>query len=324
MENIGNIEDSQFRAFITPSEDEEEDEEEESEWNNDFNWLVLPSLITALAIIIAVAGYYVRRFTFNRKPKIKTKYDRRKTLDKDIDRREQISLRKQIIAELNEELVAIDKEIEEYKILASQKFEVIKERILDEQDKIRKQKLDIEIKKQEAKAEREKQLKETPELVSNKKAEKDYANFIAKLDKQELALQKQLNVQNMKLSVAEQPDNIKLDAFLERKEYIRNEIAKIEAEIEELAKEEQEMWSEYKIAKAEIKKRNADAKVVAKKSAKKAPNKKEPKDDKSDKISDNKKEVEEEKPLETYEDKEEKSLEENVTVEANNEDNKND
>ncbi len=310
MENIGELEDSQFRAFINPTEEEEEEEEEGSEWNNDFNWLVLPSLITALAIIIAVVGYYVRRFSFNRKPKIKTKYDRRKTLDKDIDRREQISLRKQIIAELNEELIAIDKEIEEYKVLASQKFEVIKERILDEQDKIRKQKLEIEIKKQEAKAEREKQLKETPELVSNKKAEKDYANFIAKLDKQELALQKQLNVQNMKLSVAEQPDNIKLDAFLERKEYIRNEIAKIEAEIEELAKEEQEMWSEYKIAKAEIKKRNADAKVVSKKSTKKAPNKKETKD------------IKENKSLETSETKEEKTLEDDTKIEADNVDNK--
>lgn len=272
MESIGNLEDSQFRAFINFTETEEDEEEEESEWKNDFNWLVLPSLITALALIIAIVGYYVRKFTFNRKPKIKTKYDRRKTLDKDIDRREQIALRKQIIAELNEELTAIDKEIEEYKVLATQKFEVIKERIVAEQERIRKEKLDIEIKKKEAKAEREKQLKETPELVSNTKAERDYANFIAKLDRQELALQKQLNVQNMKLSTAEQPDNIKLDAFLERKEYIRNEIAKIESEIDELAREEQEMWSEYKVAKEEAKKKKLEEK--REKTARKSPTKK--------------------------------------------------
>lgn len=271
MDSIGTIDDSQYKAFINYAEEEDEEEEEESEWNNDFNWLVLPSLITALALIIAIVGYYVRKFSFNRKPKIKTKYDRRKTLDKDIDRREQIALRKQIIAELNEELVAIDKEIEEYKVLASQKFEVIKERIVAEQEKIKKQKLEIEIKKQEAKAEREKQLKENPELVSNTKAEKDYANFIAKLDKQELALQKQLNVQNMKLATAEQPDNIKLDTFLERKEYIRNEIAKIEAEIEELTKEEAEMWNEYKIAKAEAKKKKAELRSEKTTSKAKAP-----------------------------------------------------
>lgn len=269
---IGSTEDKYYKAFINYTPETEEEEDEESVWENDFNWLILPSLITALAIVIAVVGYYVRRISFNRKPKIKTKYDRRKTLDKDIDRREQIALRKQIISELNDELLAIDKEIEEYKVLASQKFEVIKERIIAEQERIKKAKLEIEIKKKEAKAEREKQLKENPELVSNTKAEKDYANFVAKLDKQELSLQKQLNAQNVKLATAEMPDNIKLDSFLERKEYIKNEIAKIEAEIEEIAKEETEMWNEYKVAKAEAKKQKVEAKnkkVVAQKSAKK-------------------------------------------------------
>ncbi len=271
LDGIGSTEDKYYKAFINYVPETEEDDDEEADWENDFNWLILPSLITALAIVIAVVGYYVRKISFNRKPKIKTKYDRRKTLDKDIDRREQIALRKQIIAELNEELVAIDKEIEEYKVLASQKFEVIKERIIAEQDRIKKAKLEIEIKKKEAKAEREKQLKENPELVSNTKAEKDYANFVAKLDKQELALQKQLNAQNVKLATAEMPDNIKLDSFLERKEYIKNEIAKIEAEIEEISKEEAEMWNEYKVAKEEAKKQKAEAKnkkVVASKNAK--------------------------------------------------------
>ncbi|MBE5738487.1 MAG: hypothetical protein E7354_02025 [Clostridiales bacterium] len=257
---IGSTENDYYRAFINYVPEEETTEEETSEWNNDFNWLIIPSLITALAIVIAVVGFYVKKITFSRKPKIKTNYDRRKTLDKDIDKREQIALRKQIIAELNEELVAIDKEIEEYKLLASQKFEVIKERILAEQEKIKKQKLEIEIRKKEAKAEREKELKANPELLKNAKAEKDFANFIAKLDKQELALQKQLNVQDVKLAAAEQPDNIKLNSFLERKEYIKNEIAKIEAEIEALAKEEEDMWAEYKAAKAEAKKKKAEYK----------------------------------------------------------------
>lgn len=292
FDGIGSTEDKYYKAFINYVPETDDEEDEESVWENDFNWLILPSLITALAIVIAVVGYYVRKISFNRKPKIKTKYDRRKTLDKDIDRREQIALRKQIIAELNEELLAIDKEIEEYKVLASQKFEVIKERIIAEQDRIKKAKLEIEIKKKEAKAEREKQLKENPELVSNTKAEKDYANFVARLDKQELALQKQLNAQNVKLATAEMPDNIKLDSFLERKEYIKNEIAKIEAEIEEIAKEETEMWAEYKVAKAEAKKQKAEEKN--KKTVKKSTSKN------TDKVaktkSSNKEEVEESAP----------------------------
>ena len=130
--------------------------------------------------------------------------------------------------------------------------------------KIKKQKLEIEIRKKEAKAEREKELKANPELLKNAKAEKDFANFIAKLDKQELALQKQLNVQDVKLAAAEQPDNIKLNAFLERKEYIKNEIAKIEAEIEEIARQEEEIWAEYRAAKAEAKRQKAEYKAQVK------------------------------------------------------------
>ncbi len=260
LSGIGSTEDEYYRTFINYKPAEPEAEDEEAEWNNDFNWLIIPSLLTALALIYAIAASYIRKINFNRKPKIKTKYDRRKTLDRDIDKREQIALRKQIIAELNEELIAIDKEIEEYKLLASEKFEVIKERILAEKENIKKQKLEIEIKKKEAKAEREKQLKANPELLKNTKAEKDYTNFIAKLDRQELALQKQLNVQDVKLANAEKPDKLKLDSFLERKEYIKNEIAKIEAEIEEIAKEEEDMWTEYKAAKAEAKKKKAEYK----------------------------------------------------------------
>lgn len=260
LNGIGSTEDEYYRTFINYKPAEPEAEDEEAEWNNDFNWLIIPSLLTALALIYAIVASYIRKFSFARKPKIKTKYDRRKTLDRDIDKREQIALRKQIIAELNEELIAIDKEIEEYKLLASEKFQVIRERILAEKDNIKKQKLEIEIRKKEAKAEREKQLKANPELLKNTKAEKEYTNFIAKLDRQELALQKQLNVQDVKLANAEQPDKLKLDSFLERKEYIKNEIAKIEAEIEEIAKEEEDMWTEYKAAKAEAKKRKAEYK----------------------------------------------------------------
>lgn len=276
---IGNTEDEYYRAFINYKPVEADTEEEESEWKNEFNWLILPSLITALALILAIVCSYVRKFNFARKPKIKTKYDRRKTLDRDIDKREQIALRKQIIAELNEELLAIDKEIEEYKHLASEKFEIIKEKILAEKENIKKQKLEIEIRKKEAKAEREKQLKANPELLSNTKAEKEFVNFISKLDRQELALQKQLNVQDVKLANAEQPDKLKLDSFLERKEYIKNEIAKIEAEIEEIAKEEEDMWTEYKAAKAEAKKRKAEYKEQQKTTKAKATPKKETKEE---------------------------------------------
>lgn len=256
--------DKETSKYFINYEEESKSEEEKSTWKNEFNWLILPSLITAIAIILAVVCFYARKINFNRKPKIKTKYDRRKTLDKDIDRREKIALRQQIIDELNDELKSIDAEIEEFNQLAEQKLEELKNQIIQEKEDLKRQKIELEIKKKEATADREKQLKQTPELVGNVKAEKEFSRFMEKLDKQEMNLQKQINQKDIKLESTKEADKSKLAKILERKEFIKNEIAKIEAEIEEIAKEEAEMWEEYKRAKLEAKQRKAEYKAQQK------------------------------------------------------------
>lgn len=258
-EEIKDLDEKYYKSFINYVEPVDTTPTEESTWTNNFeDWWIIPSLLTGLAIIIAVVGFYVRRINFKRKPKIKTKYDRRKTLDKDIDRREKIALRKQIIAELNEELLAIDKEMEDFTKAAQLELEGLRNKIKEEQEEIKRKKLDIEIKKKEATAEREKQLKENPDLVTNTKAEKDFSNYIARLDKTELNLQKQLTLKDIKLASTSEIDKSKLAKFLERKEYIKNEILKIEAEIEEIAKEEKSVWEEYKQAKVTAKQRKQE------------------------------------------------------------------
>lgn len=262
-EDIKTTDNELTTCFVNYTETTNE-ETEESTWTNNFNWLIIPSLITAVAIIVAVVGFYARKITFNKKPKIKTKYDRRKTLDKDIDRREKIALRQQIIDELNEELKVIDQEIEQFQKLADQQLEEIKQQIVAEKEEIQRKKIEIEIRKKEAQAERNKQLKENPELVTNTKAEKDFEKFIAKLDKQEMALQRQIVEKDVKIANTQESDNTKLAKYLERKEFIKNEIAKIEAEIEAIAKEEAEMWEEYRLAKQEAKKRKAEYKAQIK------------------------------------------------------------
>ena len=137
----------------------------------------------------------------------------------------------------------------------------MKAQILEEKQTIERKKLEIEIKKKEATAEREKQLKANPELVSNAKAEKEFERLLSHLDKQEMSLQKQINQKDVKLETTKEADKSNLSKFLERKEFIKNEIAKIEAEIEEIAKEEAEMWEEYKKAKMEAKQRKAEIKA---------------------------------------------------------------
>ena len=255
---------STIAKFINYTENTEDTTEDNSTWSNEFNWLILPSLLTALALIIAVVGFYVRKINFTRKPKIKTKYDRRKTLDKDIDRRERIALRQQIIDELNAELLSIDEEIAEYNRLAEEQLEQLKAKIMAEKEEIKRQKIEIEIRKKEATSEREKQLKANPELVGNARAEKEFVRFMEKLDKQEMHLQKQLNLKDIKLDNTKEADKSKIAKFLERKEFIKNEIAKIEAEIESIAKEETEMWEEYKRAKIEAKQTKAENRKKAK------------------------------------------------------------
>lgn len=252
---------AEFTNYTPPADDEDE---ESTPWTSSFNWVIVPSLITGLAIIIAVVGYYVRKITFNRKPKIKTNYDRRKTLDKDIDKREKIALRKQIIEELRAELAGIDQEIADFNVLAEEKLNQIKEQIHAEQEELKKEKLDIEIRKKEATANREKQLKESPDFVSNTKAEREYNNFIAKLDRQEMAIQRKINDQEFRLATAKEVNNEKLSRYTARQEYIRLQIAKIEAEIEEIARQEEEMWAEYKAAKADAKRRKAEYKAQVK------------------------------------------------------------
>lgn len=261
---IDSAQEGSFAEFTNYTPPETEEDEEVTPWTSSFNWVIVPSLITGLAIIIAVIGYYVRKLTINRKPKIKTNYDRRKTLDKDIDKREKIALRKQIIEELRAELQSIDQEIADFNIVADEKLNQIKEQIQAEQEELKKEKLEIEIRKKEATANREKQLKEDPDFVSNTKAEKEYNNFISKLDRQEMAIQKKLSDQEFKLATAKEINNEKLNKYTARQEYIRLQIAKIEAEIEEIARQEEEMWAEYKAAKADAKRRKAEYKAQVK------------------------------------------------------------
>jgi len=251
-------------TFMNYSEPKPEPSNTSSPWKNEFNWFLIPSILTGIAIIIAIIGYYLRKITFNRKPKVKTNYDRRKTLDKDIDRREKIALRQQIIDELRAEIQTIDQEIADFNALANEQLQEIKEQITLEQEALQKQKLQIEIKKKEATAQREKQLKENPALVSNSRAEKEYNNFISKLDKQELSIQKKITSKEFKIETTKQVNQEKLSKFNARKEYIRLQIAKIEAEIEEIARQEEQIWTEYKAAKADAKRRKAEYKAQIK------------------------------------------------------------
>ncbi len=225
-----------------------------------FDWVLVPSILTSLAIIIAIVGTTIRRFKFTKTPKIKTKYDRRKTVEVDLDKRERIELRNEIIKELNAEYSDIDNEI---KSLVNQ-FEQDKANALKLQEERLKAYEEI---KQAIIVEREKVTREyndklnaTENLTESDKSkyEKEFKSYIKKLDKRAADEAKKYNKKDNTLQVIEFKHNQKVKELTERQKYIQEEIARIEREIEEIAKQEEIMWNEYRKAKEEAKKQKLE------------------------------------------------------------------
>ena len=112
------IEDGRTLKLQTTTEttDDKEEETTDDENNGGVNWLyILPSLVFALAIIIAVVGILVRKVKW-KKPtkKSKTEYDRNRTVSKQIYERKATTIREEKLSELNKELKTLTDERTQY------------------------------------------------------------------------------------------------------------------------------------------------------------------------------------------------------------------
>lgn len=91
-------------SVTEPIVDEDDDDTTDNEDENNINWVVIPSLITALAVIIAVAGTMIRKVKFNKTKKVKaTEYDRQKTVVRQMYRRQAIEQRDAKIKSLDKQ-----------------------------------------------------------------------------------------------------------------------------------------------------------------------------------------------------------------------------
>ena len=223
---------------------------------SEFDWVIIPSLLTGLAIVIALVGSLLRQFKFTKKPKIKTSYDRRKTVEVEMDKRERIALRNQIIAELNKEYAEIDDEIAEL----NKQLEIDKANSLKVQEEKRAEHNKI---KQAILVEKENAIKEYNEKMANiadatdkdkQKFEKQFNAFIEKLDKRAQKEESLANAENKHIEKLQAKHNAKVKQLTERQLFIKQEIERIEREIESIAKQEEIMWNEYRRAKEEAKK----------------------------------------------------------------------
>lgn len=190
----------------TTTDDDGTTGDEDTFVGNEFNWVIVPSVLLSLAIIIAIVGTTVRKFKFTKQPKIKTKYDRRKTVEVDLSKRERIELRQEIIAELNAEYGEIGAEIE--KLVND--FAAEKERI----NKLHEEKLKayeeikqaIIIEREKATREYNNKLATTENLTEAQKSkfEKEFKAYIAKLDKRANDEAKRLQEKTVNLKLLKQ------------------------------------------------------------------------------------------------------------------------
>ena len=260
---------SQVEQVITVEEvadettDEESEEKEDAPFEGSFNWYIVTSLVTALAIIIAVVGVMLRKINFKRTKKVKTSYDRRKTLDVSIDKKERIARRQEEIKLLEKQLKEIEDEIAGIK----HEVEVEQQEFAAEHDKAKaviEERRDAIVKEKEAALhDRNEKIAKDKNAFTREEEEK-FAQYIKKLEKQELKENQQLQKHDKAVSNFKTAKSVQLQRIIARKEFIKAEIARIDAEIEEIAKEEAQIWEDYKQAKADAKKRKAEYKAEVK------------------------------------------------------------
>jgi len=251
----------------TEEEAEEETEEEKDLFEGSFNWYIVTSLLTALSIIIAVIGVMLRKVNFKHNKKVKNSYDRRKTIDISLDkkeriakRQEEIKLLEQQLKEIEEEIAGINKQVEEEKIAFTAQHDEAKAEIITRRDAITKE-------KETALHERNEKIAKDKNAFTREEEEK-FAEYIKKLEKQELKENQQIQKHDKAINNFKTKHAIQLQRIIAKKEFIQSEIERIDAEIEAIAREEAQIWQDYKMAKADAKKRKTEykAELKAKKS----------------------------------------------------------
>ncbi len=247
--------------------DTDEEDEEDTDTSTDtstetsgfdMNWLILPTVLLALAMLVAVAGTIFRRFHVKKHVKVKTKYDRRKTIESEMNKQEMIDYRRSIITELEAEMTEIDDEIASIRA----QFAPIEEKTEAEHKKLIEA---FRVEKSEIQAEHERAVKEYKQSIATMsdpndraRSEREFARYIHKLQEREERVNIKLNEKNKRLERIQARKEEQLAKYLARQKQIQEEIARVEAEIEEIARQDAKIWADYKQAKLEAKKKRAE------------------------------------------------------------------
>ena len=106
-----------FNVLLASSTDDEDEDKEENKSFDSAAWFAIPTAIIALAVIVAIVGYFIRKVKSERRPQkekvAEADYNRLSTLLKDVDKKERKTEIKHKITLLREELKQSEKYLAE-------------------------------------------------------------------------------------------------------------------------------------------------------------------------------------------------------------------
>ncbi len=220
-------------------------EQPEDTFDGTFDWYLIPSLITAVAILIALVGSVVKKINWKRGTKVETTYDRRSSLDQQLTRREQIEARKEMIANLQSDLDKNEQAIKEFSATSETEQKQLQQQLNTENAEL----LD---KIKAVQAERTRLEHERNSILAQDKAsmtaeqEQQYQKMLKSVDTAEEKYNKQLSKKQKQLTQMQQSNTDKLNSMIAESEFIRSEISKINSEIDEIRAIDTTEWVEQK------------------------------------------------------------------------------
>ncbi len=241
----------------TTTSNTDNNEQPEDTFDGTFDWYLIPSLITAVAILIALVGSVVKKINWKRGTKVETTYDRRSSLDQQLTRREQIETRKEMIANLQSDLDKNEKAIKEFSATSEAEQKEL-------QQQLNTANADLLDNIKAVQAERTRLEHERNSILAQDKAsltaeqEQQYQKMLKSVDAAEEKYTKQLSKKQKQLTQMQQSNTDKLNSMIAESEFIRSEINKINSEIDEIRAIDTSEWVEQKQEKLAKKAKKQD------------------------------------------------------------------
>ncbi len=219
---------------IADTTEDNTDTEETEPYSATPAWLLISSLVTSAAMILAILAYFIKKIKIHpRKKKVDTSYDRRQTLDKQFDAKEKIAYRKELIANLTTELNEIKAQTDAYKEAEKAKLDALQDIADKDTADLRTKLKDLYNQKVEISKVHNKDIAEN-KMSASKEKDAEYNLQIYEIEKQE----KQISIKIKHIERNYNKEMAKYDDLIKRsdtrQEEIRKEIRLIKQEIKDI------------------------------------------------------------------------------------------